>query len=161
MAKTIPLSQGLYALVDDADFERLTRRKWYARRTASGFYAMSNRSRRLGVKRAVFMHREIINAPPGSICDHVNGNTLDNRRENLRLATSNQNRMNARRQSNNKTGYKGVSYEIRRGRWRSDIRPFGEHVFLGYFDDPKSAAIAYNEAAHKYYGEFSRINQVD
>jgi len=111
--RTIPLTQGQVALVDEADFEWLAQWKWYARwaENTQSFYAVRN-ERSVGSssrQRAVFMHREILQLRPGDPRkgDHQNGDTLDNRRSNLRHATSSQNTINSRLRADNATGHHG------------------------------------------------------
>lgn len=86
--------------------------------------------------------------------DHVNYNTLDNRRENLRLATRSQNRANTQKQRNNKSGYKGVSWSKKARKWVAQI----DSVHIGYFNTPEEAHVAYCEKAKELFGEFARFN---
>jgi hypothetical protein len=88
--------------------------------------------------------------------DHINGNGLDNRDENLRLATNSQNQMNSRKRSGTSSRYKGVS--LQRKRWRAQIKLDGKLIYLGMFDTEEQAAMAYDYAAIELFGEFSRIN---
>jgi hypothetical protein len=88
--------------------------------------------------------------------DHINLNGLDNRRDNLRLATNSQNNMNVRRYRNNKSGFKGV--HLAKGRWRASIRLNYKLYHLGYFDTPEEAYGAYCEAAKERFGEFARFD---
>jgi hypothetical protein len=91
--------------------------------------------------------------PPGALVDHVNGDTLDNRRENLRVATHAENSQNKRKISK---GFKGV-YE-RRGHWIASIAACGTRVRLGSFATPEEAAMAYDDGARKWHGPFARVN---
>ena len=105
------------------------------------------------------MHRLILNAPKDVTVDHINGNTLDNRRVNLRLATLSQNNKNKR--SINYTGFKNV-YLVPNStrRWYAKIMVDRQSMFLGTFGSPQEAALVYNNAAQKYHGEFARLNQI-
>lgn len=90
--------------------------------------------------------------------DHINQDKLDNRRYNLRPATFSQNGCNQGVQKNNTSGYKGVFWN--QGKWMTQIKVDGKVIYLGYYDDPKEAARAYNKAALKYHGEFAVLNEV-
>jgi hypothetical protein len=105
------------------------------------------------------LNRVIMDAPPGLLVDHRNGNTLDNRRTNLRLATCSQNRINSQRdKSKTSSRYVGVSLEKGRGKWLAYISYNGKRIHLGRFDNELDAARAYDLAAVKYHGEFARLN---
>lgn len=155
MTKELILSQGKVALVDDEDFDWLNQWKWCVMRRKKTFYVV--RSARSHSKMA-YLHRVILNAPKGMEVDHINGDGLDNRRSNLRLATRAENGRNRHMQVNNKSGYKGVSWYKQYGRWRTTIKVSGKTLNLGYFDLPEIAALAYDEAARGYFGEFAKTN---
>lgn len=151
----ISLSNGLWATVDAEDYAYLSRFKWCHHQ---GYAA---RGIRVGDRiHTVLMHRIIMMTPDGVETDHKNGNGLDNRKKNLRYANGKQNSQNRRRSSNNKSGYKGVCWNSRRGKWEVQIRINGKKKFLGYFNKPEDAARKYNQAAIKYFGEFARINKI-
>lgn len=90
--------------------------------------------------------------------DHANRNSTDNKAVNLRLATVNQNQRNKKIQKNNTSGYKGVCWDKNRQKWKTHIHVDGKIINLGRFDTKEKAAIAYNEAALKYFGEFAYLN---
>jgi len=96
---------------------------------------------------------------PGGI-DHINGDTSDNRIENLRAATHTQNMQNVRRRSDSTSGFKGVSFRKDRGDWQAYIAHGEKRVHLGFHPLPEIAAKAYNEAAVKFHGEFASLNEV-
>ena len=98
-----------------------------------------------------------MNPPLGMQVDHINGDRLDNRRENLRIVTNWQNQMNRGMTINNSSGYKGVRLR-RSGKWEAQIRVNKKAIFLGRFYDKLDAAHAYDDAAKKYFGEFARLN---
>ncbi len=112
-------------------------------------------------KGLVKMHVAIMQPPEGAYIDHRNGDSLDNRRGNLRLATNAQNGMNRGMQSNNTTGYKGVVLHKPSGRYRVMLSANKRKVHVGYFDDITDAARAYNEAALLHHGEFARLNRIE
>ncbi len=146
--KEIPLTRGQVALIDDADFNELSRYKWCVMR----IYAC-----RFEGRRCIPMHRQILQAPAELEVDHIDGNGLNNQRSNLRLCTTSQNQQNSRRRTDNTSGYKGVSFDQRRGRWKAQIRVNGKRITLGRYDDIEHAAAAYHEAALRYHGEFARF----
>ena len=92
------------------------------------------------------------------MADHLNHNPLDNRRKNLRLSTDEQNRKNRRKYSNNRSGYKGVSFSKRESKWVANLMIQGKYKHLGYFESKEDAAHAYDEAARINYGEFACLN---
>jgi hypothetical protein len=103
------------------------------------------------------LHRFIMGNPDG-VVDHINGNPSDCRRSNLRCATQRQNTYNAGLSKNSSTGYKGVCFDKRRKRYMAHIHPNGKMKFLGYYDNPREAAMAYDQAASLLFGEFARLN---
>lgn len=161
--KTIQLTQGQVALVDDEDFERLNAFKWqaYFDPKAKSFYAV-RKSRVDGKRTTVRMHRVIVNAQPGDIVDHINMSTLDNRRENLRICSNAQNCRNVGKATyvvrEQTSGFKGVSWRSDRAKWRVRISVDGNDKTVGHFDDELTAALAYDAAALKLHGEFARTN---
>jgi len=104
------------------------------------------------------MHREMMNAPAGMLVDHRNGDNLDNRRSNLRLATPTENSCNRRKKTGGSSRYKGVTFNRRSGKWFARIRIHGKCIFLGTFESEVEAARAYDAAAKKYHGEFACLN---
>ncbi|WP_411800508.1 HNH endonuclease [Cupriavidus respiraculi] len=88
------------------------------------------------------------------VVDHINHDTLDNRRINLRICTKSQNQWNRRVGANSSTGVKGVSHVKSRGKYRAEIRVFGKRIHLGWFDQIDDAAYAYRQAARIHFGEF-------
>jgi hypothetical protein len=148
--KSIPLTQGNFALVDDEDFEWLNQWKWQVHKQKTGkCYA----DRAFDVEKRthhIRMHRLIVGAPDGMVVDHINGNSLDNRKENLRLCTPLENSRNCRKKES-PTGYRGVfCYAV--------IRVNRKYVKLGSFRTTEEAARAYDKAAKKYHGEFAVLN---
>ena len=140
--KQIKLTQNKFALVDNEDYEAL---KIFAWSYHVKGYAQANRM--------------ILNAPEGLQVDHINGNGLDNRRCNLRLVTNAQNAMNRNKYEKNLSSkYKGVSWEKSRKKWRADIQLDVVRTWLGYFDNERHAALAYDLWAKDIYKEYSKTN---
>jgi hypothetical protein len=154
--REIPLTQGKIALVDDEDFKMLNKYKWIADRVDKKFYAARNGLNKN--KGHVRMHRQIMNFPIGFEIDHVDGNSLNNQRANLRVCTSSQNKCNAGKQINNTTGYLGVCFYKRDGNFQADITLNKKTHFLGRFTTAIDAAKVYDIAAKKYHGKFAKTN---
>ncbi|HEY1248826.1 MAG TPA: HNH endonuclease [Nitrososphaera sp.] len=148
----IPLTQGKVAFVDDDDLDLVDGYKWYAQRTAEGRWYAATMIRGY----VVLMHRLLMNAQDGIEVDHINGNTLDNRRENMRFATRSQNMQNARKRKGTTSKYKGVSWQ--RGKWIVQIQINGKCSYLGRYSDEEEAARVYDEAAKEAFGEFASLN---
>lgn len=143
-----------YAVVDDA-FAALALLPWRPQKTSTGKrYAV-----RTGPNATtIYLHREVMSAPPGIEVDHRNGDTLDCRVENLRFATHEQNGRNLPMQSRNTSGYKGVRRT--RGRFMAYISSGKRQYHLGTFDSAVDAALAYNAAASAMFGDFARLNVI-
>lgn len=152
--KTIVLTQGKAALVDDGDFEFLSKFKWHAHKDRHTYYA---RSRHGGA--TLRMHRLICGDPePGFVIDHINGNGLDNRRVNMRAVSANVNALSTKRYCNNTSGYRGVVLDKRRNLYAAQlqVRENGvkRKIHLGYFPTPEEASRAYHAAVKERYGNF-------
>lgn len=151
----ITLTRGYRAIVDAADVHLLVRWNWCTRVYPKTAYA--SRTMRVGGRtRTVCLHREIMCPPPGFHVDHINGDGLDNRRANLRLATCAENTRNRRLPRNNSSGFKGVTASRTGGRWVAQIGVNGRQTYLGSFETPEAAHAAYCEAAASKYGAFAR-----
>lgn len=157
MTKEILLTQGKVAIVDDGDFEELNKHKWWTNRYGNRWYA--GRIEYQNGKAITFlMHRYIMNAPKGMEVDHKNDDGLDNTRENLRLATSSQNKCNISKRVTNKGAFKGVYWYVNRQKWQVYIQVNGKTVYIGSFNTAEEGARAYDKAAVQYHGEFARLN---
>ncbi len=163
---SIKLSRGQVSLIDQCDAD-LAQLKWYAAyfpKYAHGGNYIARRMYRIGGKQVVRqLHRMILERvlgrelDPKEICDHVNGNPLDNRRCNLRLATFAQSSRNVAISKHNSTGYKGVYWNKKQQKFCAQIQVNGKRIHLGSFDDPVEGHKAYIAAAKKYHGEFARF----
>jgi hypothetical protein len=161
--KTIQLTQGKVALVDDADFEKVNAHKWYAKLDKRGrWYAQRNVRLADGKQTAQHMSRFIIGLEFGDSLevDHKNREaTLDNRRKNLRV-TLDQNSQNVGKYKTNKSGFKGVSWNKRDHKWRVKIAHRERQIHSGVFDCPVAAAAVYNYLAKNLHGEFAVLNDL-
>lgn len=159
--REIILTRGQVALVDDGDYDSLIQNKWCAdwNKGTRTFYAI-RKTILNGKKVTVRMHREILGLAHGYKRDgeHINGDTLDNRRDNLRIATRSQNARNRGKQSNNKSGYKGVHFHKASGKWIAEIGLNGKHIYLGLYSTPQLAHEAYCKAAEQLHGEYARTS---
>lgn len=154
--KRIPLTQGKYAIVDDEDFEELSKVRWYY----DYRYAARNLPRCNKIQRTIRMHQVVMQTPKGMDTDHINGNKLDNRRENLRICARSQNHANKNKLSNNTSGFKGVTFDKRLQKWLAQIYIQNKKIYIGVFEKTEDAARAYNKAAKKYFGKFAKLNSI-
>jgi len=156
--REISLSQGQVALVDDEDYYTLIQYKWFASKRKNKFYAYRNISIN-GKHTNQYMHRLIMNATSKSgDVDHIDTNGLNNQKQNLRLCSTSQNNMNQLPQIGKTSAYKGVFWDKYNKRFVCKIKLNGAIVFIKYCRNEIDAAVAYNNAALKYFGEFARIN---
>lgn len=154
MPKELKLTRGYTAIVDDEDYEWLSKWKWTALPTAHRVYA--RRAYWDGDKyKTVYLHRQIMNATGKITVDHINRDGLDCRRANMRLATNSQNCFNTGMRRNNTSGIRGVSWWKAMRAWRADIRIMGRHIHLGKFLTIRAAESAYRAAAEQFQGEFA------
>ena len=163
MAKEIKLTQGKVAIVDDDMYDYLNQWKWYASKSKNSFYVHRVLKRINGKQIKTSMHRFIMKPEKGFVIDHLDGNGLNNQKNNLRICTFGQNGMNRGSQSNNKCGFKGVHFfkNTTNKNWIAKICYNRKIIHLGTFIDPIEAARAYNDAALKYHGEFAKLNKID
>lgn len=156
--KEIKLTRSRITIVDDEEFEKLNQFKWRAHGHSNNCYAVRTFRFNKNEKQIdIIMHREILNAKKGISVDHVNGDRLDNRKENLRLATCAENRYNQKHaNSNNKLGIKGVSYTKEGKKFWARIKINNKFIYLGSFGVMGDADSAYRKAEEKYFGKFAR-----
>jgi len=161
-AKVIELTQGKVAIVDGADYERVSKYKWYAKKGWGTYYAIRGKrvyknGKYVRVKQ-IPMHRWLMNAPGEKLVDHRDHNGLNNRRSNLRLATPTENAQNRRVKRTSRLQLKGVNYRPKGGVFEASLRDNGKRIYLGRFKKADDAASAYDEKAKEVHGEFACLN---
>lgn len=150
----VPLLNGGFAVVDLADLPIVRPFDWLSNRGPHTWYAIT------AGEQDILMHRMILAAEPAQMVDHRLLNGLDNRRSNLRAATKSQNGQNASRTVLPQSGFKGVYLHRQSGRWQGRIHIERKAVSLGYYPRPQDAAVAYDAAALKHYGDFALTNHM-
>lgn len=155
--KKIKLTQGKYALVDDEDYEELNKYKWCANNKKCTYYALRNvYDKETKNTRTLFMHRIILNTKKGEIVDHIDGNGLNNQRNNIRICTYSENNINRRVPITNKSGFKGVYWNKKSRKWVVQIKKNGIRKFIGYFAEIEKAKDAYKKEATILHDLFIR-----
>jgi len=152
MSKEIPLTKGLKAIVDDEDYEFLSKFKWHVCGRIYGNHYAARRSKKDN-RPYVWMHRVIMNPPDDMQVDHIDGNGLNNTKENLRICTEKQNHANCKRRRTNKSGHKGIYFYKQRKKWVVQVA----HKHVGIFSSYNDAIEAYKDAAEDVFGEFANI----
>jgi len=147
-------AKGLFAVVDESDYYKFSKYSWYL--SAKGYAC--RRTEIGGVSKNHYIHRGVANTPDGKITDHIDGDKLNNCRNNLRVCNFSQNMQNRGPSKANKSGYRGVWWRKSRKRWTSNIRVNKKRIWVGAFKNKRDAAEAYNKAAKKYFGKFAFIN---
>jgi len=163
------MAKGVVVTIDEIDKDAIVPFRWYCNQ---GGYAV--REVEIGkimgksISEIAYMHRVIMDnihnrcLSPYEIIDHIDGDKLNNRRSNLRVTTTLQNRLNSKKRSDaTSSQYKGVQWRKDEGKWHARITVNKRLISLGYFKDEKDAALTYNEAAKKYFGEFANLNQLE
>lgn len=159
--KQIPLNNGYTVLVDDEDYDRVSQYKWYATIKTNTVYAQRNsrHDERPGQPRTmILLHRFIMDAQAGVMVDHVDGNGLNCCRSNMRLCGRVENGQNQRLSVRNRSGYKGVSWFSRSGKWLATIGVNGKLRYIGLYERAEDAARAYDAKAKELFGEFAQLN---
>lgn len=155
--KSIDLTRGKLTFIDDEDFAHVSKLNWFSQKVGRRWYAACDLRSRGGAY--ILLHRFILSAPEGKEVDHKNGDGLDNRRDNLRICSVKNNRRAFRRKIIGcSSRFRGVRWHTLRNKWSAQIKTNGKQFYLGLFTDEVDAAIAYDTAAKKYFGEFASLN---
>jgi hypothetical protein len=177
----IELTRDCKVEVDDEDYHFLVGlKKWYASKCGKSIYAekrlsdkqmfelnnyLEKNNKNIVLKKILLMHRLIMDAGPGTFVDHIDGNGLNNKKENLRFCSKSQNSQNKSKKTNSYSVYKGV-FKLKQKNlkktWRayifdSDVK---KRITIGYYETEQDAAIAYNQKAIELYGEFAKLNVI-
>jgi hypothetical protein len=156
---------GCEVIVDDEDFTRVSELTWHVEKRSAekgNFYFRHTFNKTKEGKRqvwSVMLHRFVLGLleDDGFVVDHIDRNTLNNSKSNLRRCSKGENNRNVAMRKTNTSGYKGVTWYKSRSKWMAQIKVNKKHITLGYFDNPQKAHEAYCEASAKYHGEFGRI----
>lgn len=157
-------ANSISAIVDDEDYESLSKFKWYISGGRKNDQYAHRKETVCGKRISIFMHREVVNARKEKMVDHINHNTFDNRKSNLRMATRSQNAMNTLKRKDSSSLYKGVVLHTSRKNgnehhyWRTHIRTKDTQVRLGLFKSEIDAAICYDLWAKDLFGEYAYLN---
>ncbi len=144
----IPLTQGMVCIVDAEDVPMLSDRNWSVRTHRGKSYAVSS---------TAIMHRLLTNAPEGLEVDHINGDTLDNRKSNIRVCNHKENMRNTVSRGGT-SSYKGVSWDQETNKWKVQIANYGKKIYGGVWKCEVSAAEAYDRLAREHHGEYAVLN---
>lgn len=153
--KSITLTQGKIAIIDDDMYDYLSQWKWYARKDRNTFYAQRT-DRKIG--KAILMHRVISKCKDGFVIDHIDGNGLNNQISNLRICTHAENCRNKGKHINNTSGYKGVKPNPKGNGWIAHLMKDGKYILNKLFSNKIDAAKEYDKTAKKHHGKFARLN---
>jgi len=148
----IPLTKGKFAIVDAEDYERVAKHKWCVSGSGNHLYACRNDGHTV-----ILLHRVLMNAPAGMVVDHIDGNRMNNRRNNLRVCTHRQNLHNSLPHGRT-SRFKGVWWDKRRRLWDTRVRCNGVTTHIGLFRDEVEAARAYDRKAYELFGEYAYLN---
>ena len=158
--RKIYLGLGHFTIIEPRDYYLLSHFKWFVHGNGSNLYAARSALTSDLRSRIIYLHRQLMNPPPGLVVDHRNCDSLDNRRANLRTVTQAVNMRNRRKRKNTSSRFIGVHFDKQRNKWSVHIRYNSKKIWLGRFDDEIAAAKAYDEAAKNHFGEFARLNNV-
>jgi hypothetical protein len=157
---SILLTNGEHAIIDSEDFDKVKKYSWSISKLGyptAIINSYKNGQKSNKITASIYLHRLILNFPSQQI-DHIDNNKLNCQKKNLRFCTQKENVRNQSKKSSNTSGYKGVSWSKTMNKWEARINPDYKAIVLGYFDNKVDAAIAYDEAAKKYFGNFANRN---
>jgi hypothetical protein len=155
--KQIPLTQGKFALVDDEDYERLSQFKWFPIKIRNNYYAYRNKLKHDDFEE-ISMHRMIMHPKKGLVVDHINHDSLDNRKCNLRNCTVAENNRNTTPRKHTSSTYLGVCFDVKRKLWLTQLTVEGCSINIGRFESEIEAAEAYDIAVLEYSKGFGYLN---
>jgi hypothetical protein len=158
--KQIKLTKNQVTFVDDEDYNFLMQWKWHAKPNMNnGYYAIRGFKNEKNTMSKIHMHRVIMNlTDPNLVVDHIDGNPLNNQKSNLRICTKDQNRHNRKASKSKKSKYLGVFWNKECNKWYSQIKDGKKIIYLGIHNTEEEAAMAYDEASKKKYGEYAYLN---
>ena len=159
IALTGKMGEGKFAIVDSEDFEEINKYKWHLGKQG---YAKRTETKTINgekICKTIWIHKQINQTPAGMVTDHINGNVLDNRKENLRSVEHYVNMHNRGKTVKNKSGFKGVCKNY--NKFEAGIRVKGKKIYLGLYDTAIQAALAYNKKAIELFGEYANLNKVE
>jgi hypothetical protein len=155
----VATENNLTAIVDDSDFELVSKFKWHAVKSRNTFYAKTNMKRKNHIQKKVYLHRMILGLTDSQFkTDHKNGNGLDCQRLNIRLCTTQENAFNMQKVPGKSSKYKGVTFDKSRNKFLASICLNGKLIKLGIFTSEIEAAKVYNNKAVELFGDFCRKN---
>jgi len=150
------MHKGYKILIDEEDYDKFTKWNWQITKK-HGIYLYRVAQRAGYVNNSVYFHKYIMGEPKGVVVDHINGNTLDNRKCNLRICTQAENMRNQKKSTRNTSGYKGVSWSKKDKVWMARIAKNGKQIYIGSYKTPEAAYAAYCKAAKELHGEFAKL----
>ncbi|MFH1371800.1 MAG: HNH endonuclease signature motif containing protein [Planctomycetota bacterium] len=156
--RKIDLGQGKFTIVEPPDYYRLQCFKWWLHSNGSNLYAARTAITDDLQAKIIYLQRQIMQPPDHLVVDHKNCDSLDNRRENLRVVTQAENMRNRRKRKNTSSRFIGVWFDKKRNKYTVQIRYKGRKLWLGRFKSETDAARAYDRAARQYCKEFARLN---
>lgn len=155
--RLVQLTRGKYAIIDSEDFSAVECYKWNYSNSGYAKTAVPHPTIK-GRQSYLYMHTLLMSTPKGMHVDHKDGNSLNNQRSNLRLCSHADNMRNSKIPKNNTSGYKGVGFLKRSGRWNACIYFMNKRIHIGNYTNKDDAARAYDTKATELYGEFARLN---
>lgn len=155
--KMIWFTNGQFTLVDDEDYDTVSKEKWHSKEKRGVLYVAG----RVVVNEEqvyTYIHRVIMSASLDEFVDHIDGNPLNNQRYNLRICTRSENMMNREKRKTGSSKHKGVVFNKSAGKWTARVALNNKRIFLGYFVSEIEAAKAYDIKAKELHGEFAKLN---